>query len=90
LDIVGESIFLKTLNVKTEEIIVGFENYLVGHQPQKIYSLISWNLQDYNIQKSKFFFGVISHNDSKILYSKIMKIKCYLGIFSTFRSDLLN
>jgi hypothetical protein len=48
--------------------------------------LIVWDLQDYNVQTLKFFvFG--SRLKLKFFIQKFTKIKCYLGIFTTFGSD---
>jgi hypothetical protein len=48
--------------------------------------LFPWDLQDYNIQTSKFFFFWFILK-VKFFTPKFMKIKCYLGIFITFGSD---
>jgi hypothetical protein len=42
-----------------------------------------------DIQRSKFSFSE-SFLTMKFFTQKVMKIKCNLGIFSTFGSDLLN
>jgi hypothetical protein len=61
---------------------------LLNINSKKLQPLIPWDLQDCNIQISKqkghFWFWVASH--SKVLHSKLMKIKCYLEIFTTFGS----
>ena len=52
---------------------------------KKLQLFIPWGLQDYNNQRSKFFFFG-SFFTVKFFTPKFMKIKCYLGIFVTFES----
>jgi hypothetical protein len=46
----------KTKVWEFKEVTIGSWRYLVGNQPQKISAPHSWDLGDYNIQTSKFFF----------------------------------
>jgi hypothetical protein len=65
---------------------LGVKVTLLDIKLKKLQLLIPWDLRDYNDQRSKyFFFG--SFFIMKFFTSKFVKIRCCLGLFTTFGRD---
>jgi hypothetical protein len=86
LDIVGETIFLKKLNVRNEESNCRILKLPYGTSTSKIYSPSFHEIYKIiTIKDQSFFFGAFLI--VKFFTPKFIKIRCYLESFIIFGSD---
>jgi hypothetical protein len=88
LDEAGETIFSKTLIVKTNESNRRILKLLCWTSTSKIYSPLVHEIYEIITFKNQSVFSG-SILTMKFFTPKFIKIKNYLGIFTTFRSDFL-